>query len=291
MQRRYGLMVLAGLACAVTSCAASPAASTTPRASPSASHEPNASDPAASPLATMSPEPAGTPPITTDSVAAVVTNDLVVRTKPGTEVDSEILRPYLNAPQLLYVIGGPVTANGYEWYLVAPLFPDYLPHGEDPPSGWVAAGGKDGEAWIATSQLHCPQPNLHRIMQLSELARLACFGDRELTLQGTSSGCFVADPVTVEPQWLSSSGCNLKPDGYDPQSVPAPGPLLMRSAGWFPGWDYGEGGRFTITGRFDDPVATSCRSTPGNEFAEPPAPESVVLQCRTQFVVTGIEPR
>ena len=178
----------------------------------------------------MSPEPAGTPPITTDSVAAVVTNDLVVRTKPGTEVDSEILRRYLNAPQLLYVIGGPVTANGYEWYLVAPLFPDYLPHGEDPPSGWVAAGGKDGEAWIATSQLHCPRPNLHRIMELSELARLACFGDRELTLQGTSSGCFVADPVTVEPQWLSSSGCNLKPDGYDPQSVPAPGPL--DALGW-----------------------------------------------------------
>ena len=50
------------------------------------------------------------------------------------------------------------------------------------------------------------------------------------------------------------------------------------------------GKRVTVTGHFDDPAASTCRSTAALE-TEPPAPEFVVLGCRTAFVVTDIQPR
>ena len=42
----------------------------------------------------------------------------------------------------LYVLDGPVTASGYDWYNVAQLTSRTLP------SGWVASTSRDGEPWI-----------------------------------------------------------------------------------------------------------------------------------------------
>lgn len=289
------LAVAVAVAVAISACGVASSASPTVASSPIASSGVIASTPPTSPPSspdlTPSEVPSQAPEPNDDFVAGVVTTDLVVRTKPGTGADSEILRPSLNEPQLLYVLEGPVPASGYDWYLVTPLFPDYLPHGEDPPSGWVAGAGKDGEPWIAAisdSPLNCPrQPDLYAIMYLSYLTSLACFGDRELTLEGTTKGCVVSDPVTVEPGWLSSVGCLIAQDGPDPQTVPYPAPLILRFAD---GGGVNADERVTVTGHFDDPAARTCRSTP-SVGTIPPAPELVVLGCRTQFVVTDIEHR
>ena len=293
MQARIrAIVVPAALVFAISACSAAPASSTA-SATASASAVIAGSGAIASsrsPGAFVTPSPASSdapgrmPP---DSVAAVITTDLVVRTKPGTRADSEILLPTLDAPQLLYVLDGPVAASGYKWYLTVPLFPDYLPHGEDPPSGWVAAGGKDGEPWVAPSSVPCPAPDLYAIMMLSTLARLACFGSRELTLEGTTGGCFVSVPASVDPGWLNSVGCSIAPDGYDPQAVPSPGALVLRFAD---GGGVDADQRVTVTGHFDDPAASTCRSTPGFE-SDAPAPAFMVLGCRTQFVVTDIQAR
>jgi hypothetical protein len=54
-------------------------------------------------------------------VLVVVTTDLVVRSEPGTHDGSRILPTRLNGPTLLYVVDGPVQADGYDWYLVQPF--------------------------------------------------------------------------------------------------------------------------------------------------------------------------
>ena len=85
---------------------------------------------------------------------------------------------------------------------------------------------------------------------------------------------------------MTSSGCTIAPDGYDPQAVPNAWRVGLRNADgniYF-------GKRVTVTGHFDDPAASTCRSTAALE-TEPPAPEFVVLGCRTAFVVTDIQPR
>ena len=69
--------------------------------------------------------------------------------------------------------------------------------------------------------------------------------------------------------------------------MPSPGALVLRNA---------DGSRLyfeepvTVTGHFDDPAASTCRSTFAIENYMP-APEFVVLGCRTAFVVTDIQPR
>ena len=229
--------------------------------------------------------PAWPEPIRTDAVAEVVTTDLVVRTAPGTDAStSEILQPTLAAPQLLYVVDGPVAVDGFEWYLVRPFAYSYLPI-SPVPSGWLAAGGKDGEPWIAPARLSCPPPDLDAISRLSDVTRLACFGNRTLTLEGTFGGCFVSDPAHTSPGWLAHTGCSLVPDGYRQDVTPSPGWLVMRvddvSVNAQPD------DRVRVEGHFDDPAAGTCTRVP-LEGEPVPIPELVVLDCRTQFVATAI---
>jgi hypothetical protein len=223
--------------------------------------------------------------IHTDAVAEVVTTDLVVRTEPGTDAStSQVLQPTLAAPQLLYVVDGPVAADGYDWYLVEPFAPDYLPH-QPVPHGWLPAGGRDGEPWIASTTLSCPPASLDASSRLSDVARLACYGNQALTLEGTFGGWFVSDPVQTSPAWLAHSGCSLYPDGYQEDITPGPAWLAMR-LNEVP-VDAQPGDRVRVEGHFDDPVARTCTTVP--IAGEPvPIPELVVLWCRTQFVATAI---
>ena len=48
------------------------------------------------------------------------------------------------------------------------------------------------------------------------------------------------------------------------------------------------GAPIVVTGHFDDPVATTCSRSPAASVVDPRPPELIVLQCRSQFVVTGI---
>jgi hypothetical protein len=80
-------------------------------------------------------------------VAVVVTDNLVIKSEPGTGKESVGYKPWLQRGDQLYVLRGPVRASGYKWYEVMPLsdkyFPDWFYF-----SGWVAAASKKDKLWI-----------------------------------------------------------------------------------------------------------------------------------------------
>ncbi len=48
----------------------------------------------------------------------------------------------------------------------------------------------------------------------------------------------------------------------------------------------------TVTGAFDHPAAATCQSRQNDSEGahEPPDPALVILDCRTRFVITSLEP-
>ncbi len=274
-----------GFLLTVPACAAPSSVSPTPSASA------DTSSPAIeTPLATASPsaEPTPTPPPHPDAVAKVVTTDLVVRSAPGTGVASEIYPGLLAAPTLLFILDGPVAADGYDWYQVAPFeefFSDTAPEVPPPRLGWVAAASREGEPWIALRAGDCPDLTLDAMQGRPYLLLLACFGGQTLTLEGTFNGCFVTDPAIVSPSWLANTGCWLVPFGWEPEGVFSGG-LVFRYSGDV-GVPQRAGVAIRVVGHFDDAAARTCReeTQPGDE-ATPP--ELVILGCRAQFVVTDV---
>jgi hypothetical protein len=214
-----------------------------------------------------------------------VTTDLVVRSSPGVSAESEIYPERLNEPMLVFVVDGPVRVDGFDWYLVDPMYicVDLCP--EQPRFGWVAQAGKDGETWIAATTIDCPSPHPDTLGWLSTGERLACFGDVPLTLEGIIGGCYAAETPVA---WKQTS-CSLLPPDYVPRDTferflslyPAEGVQIPRT-----------GSDVRVTGHFDDPMAATCAvlANPAPDFGVPPVPaERAVLSCRGDFVVTSIE--
>ncbi|MGI8998360.1 MAG: Kelch repeat-containing protein [Candidatus Limnocylindria bacterium] len=95
--------------------------------------------------ASASSAPAAVAELAPGTYADVVTNDLVLRSEPGTSAESEMYPDRLNAPTSVYVADGPIAADGYAWYYVVA----FDENGTVPALiGWAAAGGKDGEVWL-----------------------------------------------------------------------------------------------------------------------------------------------
>ena len=238
---------------------------------------PSSSEPAASPVATPSPareaEPSAASTVfAPDSAVRTVTDGLRVRSKPGVSAASVKLEPLLGTKILLFVIAGPVAADGYDWYHVMPF--DGIA-----PTGWVAAAARDGTPWLAPASLACPAPPLdgQAVLDLSSLGGLVCYGDREIQLVGDVT-CENADVDRVfgGPEWLHSGRyCRLDLGGETRE--------------FFDGGIEGLGlptrGRARVTGHFDDPAALTCVWA-----VEPPAPDpaSVVVNCRAMFVATEL---
>jgi hypothetical protein len=65
--------------------------------------------------------PSAMPTLVTDSIGEVIAIDLVVRSAPGVGADSRILDQRLIEADLVYIIDGPVRADGYGGLLVAEL--------------------------------------------------------------------------------------------------------------------------------------------------------------------------
>jgi hypothetical protein len=302
---RHGHLVrFAGLAAVLVLAACSPAADT-PATSPSASETPGISSP--SPAETAAPSPSVVPPASSeltpatepdlrpDAVAQVVTTDLVVRSLPEIS-DSSVMDPVrLSPPTVLFIVDGPVTADGYDWYLVQPFEPSRGDADADRPFGWVAAGSRDGEAWIAPARPDCPGPSVADIRWMAPEARLACFGDEELVLEGRFGGCFAG----MTPVWLQANGCSLLPLDPDAPGGPDPGPLLLRFVETIDIPHDQPDAIVMVRGHFDDPGAASCTWGDDAFFEEsggagpsaPPMPEEVILWCRTEFVATDITVR
>jgi hypothetical protein len=266
--------------------------------------------PAGSPSTPQPPSPSGSPPgsaIRPDSFAVVITDDLRVRTQPRVSDDSIRLEPLLWDGAVLFVIDGPVEGSGFQWFLVQPMSEvDIQIHPDPPQLGWVAAGSKDGEAWLAPWAVECLASPLGRLVYdlpdlPPSLADLACFGDQTLTFDADFGvpeiECGIESPWYVDPGWLDTcmgqqyllaEPGNEEEDrvvwvtvdpGMDHAAIPPIGP--------------GSWAELTVQGQYDHPAARTCRAewTDSSSAAEPQPPELVVLGCRTQFVITGVEPR
>jgi len=255
------------------------ASPSTPSADPSTSPLPSPSDapsPPAEPTSRPPASPAVDPGFRPDTAVVTLTGDLRVRSKPGTGSDSAKLEPLLRAGVRLLVIEAAVDADGYAWYHVLPFEPGY-------PSGWVAAGSRDGEAWVGADQTPCPTTPVDRaeLGSLGIYGGLACFGDREIQVTGLIT-CSLADVdfTVTGPSWLSiDSTCELDgEEGLLPYPFNPDGLALT----------YPTQGRFKLTGHFADPQSSLCHWA-----IDPPAqdPAEIVAGCRSDFVVTKMEPQ
>lgn len=213
----------------------------------------------------------------------MVTNDLVVRSLPEISAESIIDPIMLSEGKLLFVLNGPVAADGFDWYRVAP-FDEFLSDiaSEAPRLGWVAAG-KDGEIWIAPWMGECPAPTLEEIRWRWSSLRVACFGDDELTLEGTIGECSYTVPGTISPEWLANFHCPLLP--FDFEEGPFGGLPIHREDQTTGIQDVGVAVR--VVGHFDHSAARTCIEH-ALEGEEPTPPELLILYCRGEFVMTDI---
>jgi hypothetical protein len=267
---------------------------TMPAASPAASPHP-----VTSPTVTPVPSPPPTA-IKPGDIVETLVGDVRVRSKPRV-TDSVKLEPLLPAGTKLYVLDGPVAGSGYAWFWVAQLSSRELPE------GWVAAAGRDGEAWLDPSAFDCPAlpDDFQSLVSLPPGAGLACFSRVPITFKARLFDCN-CDPTPgsdwITPNWLFggyqktimvdpsvASGSDapvgmafmLDPKGTDPATVPI-GVSREIEGGIVPKV-------VRITGMFDHPAAKGCRW----DSQDPPPAATLPLDpavgaCRLEFAVTRV---
>jgi hypothetical protein len=179
----------------------------------------------------------------------------------------------------VYVLEGPVSADGFDWYLAAiesenTLYWEAI--------GWIAAGD-DQDAWLVHTDRECPEAPYElsevAFRPLSPLSALHCVGGIQLTLRGyyteDTSGEEPDAECAGEPAWLvcTVGWHTLRLDegsmwGSFPHLTlhihPAIDAMPSR-----PGW-------IEVTGQFDHPAAAKCGDQP-----------ATILSCRVEFVVTS----
>ena len=263
--------------------------SETPVATPSVAPEPSEnpselpapSEPVepvpAEPTPAPTPTPANFDPypfINVDSAAITLVGDLRVRSRPTVDESSAKLEPLLPSGMRLLVIGAPVEADGYAWYPVMPFDSGY-------PNGWVAAGSRDGEAWIGADQPSCPEApiDIDEFGALGLYGGLVCFGSEPIDVTGDIE-CSLGDvDNTIRgPSWITDDHvCFLNAE----DGTPAFG---INDGGMVIGYPMVEPAH-AVTGHFGDPESASCFW----DF-DPPGPEPMFVQamCRTMFVGTDL---
>lgn len=176
-----------------------------------------------------------------DMAGVIADEPLVLRTAPGTGVDSAILDTgLLHQGQRARVLEGPVAASGYDWYL--------LRVGEL--EGWVAAASREGEPWLTRVRNGAIAHVRGQSAESIEIYTVMPDGSEEslLTTVGPETG--VADPPiqlalscaygVYEPSWsvagdsvvFSLGGCDMEVYRADIGSA-APTRLV---AGHWPAW-------------------------------------------------------
>lgn len=272
----------------------SPSAVPTPSTDPSVAPSPQ---PSAEPSAATSEAPSGSPFIPAelgpDTIGRVVATDgLRVRSLPTVGEASEPLEPMLDEGVPLYVVDGPVMADGYAWYQIDP-------YGGDPaltPFGWVAGGSREGEPWIEKYLDGCDAIGVSVELLGEQPAQesLYCYGANspmggDIELNGNlycdfgDIGGGISGPDWLEldrfcelraPDWTVEDGSSLRVWGQAATSLLEQGSPVD--------------GQYTVVGHFDDPGASECRA--GFVVDNPPDPAEVVLTCRMMFVVTEVTP-
>lgn len=285
----------------LVACQGSPASSpgtaapASPRPSVAAdapSRQPSPSSPAATPepRETASEAPSASPEVAAyvlppGAFAEVVVDGVRLREAPGTA--ASVLET-LSRGQVVYLTGPPFSraADGLEWrhVLWGRDYTGWPIPSPDSVTGWLASGA-DSTDYLALVDVDCPDgpPDLATLTGMTPWAWLSCFGNRELTVEGTViSGFGGYDPGTYEPGWLASpmGFTGAISDGrtgffyYQPPDAERP--------------NVADGQRLRITGHFDDAAAESCRMMTGTEL-HPEPEELAVLSCRERFVETAFE--
>jgi hypothetical protein len=238
------------------------------------------------------------PPLTRDSLALVVTDNLRLRSAPFVGDLSVRHKRLLQPDDRLFIVDGPVIAQNYEWYQVKAWRP------RQPsvswPIGWVARAGHDGEVWLRASSGTCPsQPvDIAALLELAPVERLGCLRDapievRTVIADATSIDCDTArEGCPTGPDWLASGSLTTSTSASELGSPPgmeisfAPDSRVTAA-------DLAGAGVVRLHGAFDHPDATLCRPDPGRPGPDGPLSSvEAVLRCRSTFVVTDavVEP-
>jgi hypothetical protein len=233
--------------------------------------------------------------LTADSIAVVTEegDNLRMRSLPTTGEESQRFEPLLSSGDRVFVLEGPVPADGYAWYHVASL--DWLPTSTDedvdPPAGWIAQASLDGKAWVAPAELACPPLplELNGLARLHPFERLACFGDQPLTFQawvpeGDGSGR-LTEPVPNEGfHWLQQGVSIMPIDVNDDLAVRAV--TLHDQPGSHLAWgDIPTENWVDVTARLDNAAATECPA-----LSDQAPGEVWILECRSVLVTDTITP-
>lgn len=256
--------------------------SASPPPPPSASPSPSPS-PQSTSKSTDSPSPKPTASLVGTVVKTLADDGLRVRSKPRIGDDSYKAEPLLPLGTQLYVLDGPVSASGYDWYEVYPLASRSLP------SGWIASASRDGEPWVEPGEFDCPAvpTNFRSLAELPLIAGFACFPRVPITVVARLVSCNCdMDGGWSTPSWFGIGGgspdllvqrsltaapdhttdwfiLHLDPDGEHPDELPV-------------------GQVVEVTGMFDHPAAANCTQT---EMDGEPLPSQ---SCRLEFAVTSL---
>ncbi len=271
-----------------------------PSISAAPSAQPSSPVTTAAPVATA-PTDAGSPgDFPSDTIVTVVSDNVRVRSEPRVADDSIKYEPLLKVGDRLFVVGGPVVANDYEWYEVAPVGNGADRPGTSLPSGWIARGDHDGTPWVAADAPRCPaEPvEIAALAAMHPLERLACFGGRPIAFRavirgdGPPAACDPAvsgSPCVAGPDWLAGSGgwtadTSRRRGSGTLGSAPT---LALDPSGGVRAADLLDGRVGTMEGSFDHPAASACSpgATPAGQAAL--TAEEAVLACRERFVVTS----
>jgi len=129
--------------------------------------------------------------LTIGSPVGVVSDNLRVRSAPSVDDEfSDKLVPFLQPGDRLYLIDGPVIADDYAWYRVAPIGTDRDRPWMDLPTGWVARGDHDGTPWIELQGLECPPApvEIARLNQMHPFERVTCYEGAPMSFQAVIEG-------------------------------------------------------------------------------------------------------
>jgi hypothetical protein len=238
--------------------------------------------------------PAGILPV--GSVVEVTADELRIRQAPATSspiVTSVGVGELLFLPTNANAIG-PVETGGFLWYVVlhVPGYRDWPnPAQGDPPlSGWVAAGSAT-ESFLSLAPSECPagEPHIAMLYSMTPWDRVACFGERPLTVEGTfgCGGCGGEAPGIFTPDWLAHP---LNFNVFGPSwstPIATVENLVLRVAPELPQLAPEQAGSILrVTGHFNDARSVDCVVAPGEPGLERAANElAAEWYCREQFVV------
>jgi hypothetical protein len=209
----------------------------------------------------------------------VVVDALHVREQPGLNAAVVDTLPAGTIVELTLGYIDPEVVDGIDWYHV-----DY----NSDSIGSVAAGA-GGDPYLELLPARCEggDPDLPALMSITAWERLACFGDRSITVTGTYGCpvCGIAYPRGgYEPRWLAN------PDTLTTVGWPGALTLHFRPEG---GLGIPPNASIVrVTGHFSDPASSTCVIMPtmdGVPIGAEVDPVIAELWCREQFVVDAYE--